>query len=124
MAETYASVLLRGHGFRCLQWVNEIGGAEQIGPKLLRRKKDDPPLPEFVPPTVCILFRLVLVALHFFQTRTATYLVLFLQPLMNKMPCGPLFGFKVARVSHNIPIWGIPIWGRSQLNVAMYCMQL
>lgn len=34
-----------------LQWVDEIGGPEKLGQKLLQRKKDEP-LPTFVAPKV------------------------------------------------------------------------
>jgi hypothetical protein len=35
-----------------LQWIERIGGAEKLGPKLVSKKKDDEPLPEFIAPEV------------------------------------------------------------------------
>lgn len=46
----YGALRSRTYDKHVLEWVNEIGGAEQIGPKLLRRKKGDAPLPEFIAP--------------------------------------------------------------------------
>jgi hypothetical protein len=39
------------HFFNCTQWVDEIGGYEQLNEKLLKQKKGEK-LPTFIPPKV------------------------------------------------------------------------
>jgi hypothetical protein len=45
----YGALRSRTYDAHILKWVNENGGAEKIGPKLIRRPKDEPLLP-FIPP--------------------------------------------------------------------------
>lgn len=45
----YGALRSRTYDRFVLKWVEEIGGAEKLGEKLLRRRKDDP-LPTFIPP--------------------------------------------------------------------------
>ncbi|KAG0617840.1 hypothetical protein M758_4G019200 [Ceratodon purpureus] len=47
----YGALRSRTYDKHILEWINLIGGGEQIGPKLVQRRKGDPPLPVFVPPT-------------------------------------------------------------------------